>query len=508
LLVQGFTTTIPLLVAQQNTHTSTNMLSSLGSSGMSLGNMFFSTKSLLCLGLLSSTVAAHTWIEQMQVIGTNGSYVGDYGYPRGYVSRTDAGFDGFSNKWQLPSPDTDTSRTRITDKMLACHPNQRTPNYSQQYPKLSVAPGAYVAMKYLENGHVTQPFIPAGKPEGSGTVWIYGTYEPNDAETLVNVLSWTADGKGGNGKGFLMAAQNYDDGRCYQINQSPTSVNRQMTDGNHAPGQPTSQLEQWCESNVLVPSNSQVGKTLTVYWVWGWATGMQTEGAMCGKDEYYTTCSDFDIVNGGDELSKIIAAPKVHTIGQQDPQTIAVSNYQSRTAHAPTPTIITTQECTFTSATTSSVPASLSEKTTLPAGFSTSIARPPMPKYRLGGKPAAANSTLPASSEASSTAPLYSNTTISATASATASSAVTTASPSSQQQPSATSPDAAPEATVTASSTTTAGPTIIYKTITIPASSPLAAPSSSNPNAPAASVVANGSGVVGLSGKRAVAFAA
>ena len=474
---------------------------------MSLGNMF-STKSLLCLGLLSSTVAAHTWIEQMQVIGTNGSYVGDYGYPRGYVSRTDAGFDGFSNKWQLPSPDTDTSRTRITDKMLACHPNQRTPNYSQQYPKLSVAPGAYVAMKYLENGHVTQPFIPAGKPEGSGTVWIYGTYEPNDAETLVSVLSWTADGKGGNGKGFLMTAQDYDDGRCYQINQSPTSVNRQMTDGNHAPGQPTSQLEQWCESNVLVPSNSQVGKTLTVYWVWGWATGMQTEGAMCGKDEYYTTCSDFDIVNGGDELSKIIAAPKVHTIGQQDPQTIAVSNYQSRTAHAPTPTIITKQECTFTSATTSSVPASLSEKTTLPAGFSTSIARPPMPKYRLGGKPAAANSTQPASSEASSTAPLYSNTTISATASATASSAVTTASPSSQQQPSATSPDVAPEVTVTASSTTTAGPTIVYKTITIPASSPLAAPSSSNPNAPAASVVANGSEVVGLSGKRAVAFAA
>ena len=475
---------------------------------MSLGNMFFSTKSLLCLGLLSSTVAAHTWIEQMQVIGTNGSYVGDYGYPRGYVARTDAGFNGFSNKWQLPSPDTDTSRTRITDKMLACHPNQRTPNYSQQYPKLSVAPGAYVAMKYLENGHVTQPFIPAGKPEGSGTVWIYGTYEPNYAETLVNVLSWTADGKGGNGKGFLMTAQDYDDGRCYQINQSPTSVNRQMTDGNHAPGQPTSQLEQWCESNVLVPSNSQVGKTLTVYWVWGWATGMQTEGAMCGKDEYYTTCSDFDIVNGGDELSKIIAAPKVHTIGQQDPQTIAVSNYQSRTAHAPTPTIITTQECTFTSATTSSVPASLSEKTTLPAGFSTSIARPPMPKYRLGGKPAAANSTQPASTGTSSTAPLYSNTTISATASATASSAVTTASPSSQQQPSATSPDAAPEATVTSSSTTTAGPTIIYKTITIPASSPLAAPSSSNPNAPAASVVANGSGVVGLSGKRAVAFAA
>jgi hypothetical protein len=485
------------------------MLSALGSSGMTLGNMASSTKSLLCLALLSSTVVAHTWIEQMQVIGTNGSYIGDYGYPRGYVSRTDAGFNGFSNKWQLPSPDTDTSRTRITDKMMACHPNQRTPNYSQQYPKLSVAPGAYVAMKYLENGHVTQPFIPAGKPEGSGTVWIYGTYSPSDAETLVDVLSWTADGKGGNGKGFLMTAQNYDDGRCYQINQSPTSVNRQMTDGNHAPGQPTSQLEQWCESDLLVPSNSQVGKTLTIYWVWGWATAMQTEGAMCGKDEYYTTCSDFDIVEGGDELSKIVAAPKVHTIGQQDPQTIAVSNYQSRTAHAPTPTIITTQECTFTSAITFSPPASLTEHTTLPASFSTSIARPPMPKYRVGGNPAVGNFSQPASSEASSTtAPFYSNTTVSATASATASSAVTTTLPSASQQSSETSPITS-EVTVTASSTVTAAPTIVYKTITIPASAPLATLSpSSSPNAPAASVVANMNGLVGLSAKRAVAFAA
>jgi hypothetical protein len=476
---------------------------------MTLENMASSTKSLICLALLSSTVVAHTWIEQMQVIGTNGSYVGDYGYPRGYVSRTDAGFNGFSNKWQLPSPDTDTSRTRITDKMMACHPNQRTPNYSQQYPKLSVAPGAYVAMKYLENGHVTQPFIPAGKPEGSGTVWIYGTYSPSDAETLVDVLLWTADGEGGNGKGFLMTAQNYDDGRCYQINQSPTSVNRQMTDGNHAPGQPTSQLEQWCESDLLVPSNSQVGKTLTIYWVWGWATAMQTEGAMCGKDEYYTTCSDFDIVEGGDELSKIVAAPKVHTIGQQDPQTIAVSNYQSRTAHAPTPTIITTQECTFTSAITFSPPASLTEHTTLPASFSTSIARPPMPKYRVGGNPAVGNFSQPASSEASSTtAPFYSNTTVSATASATASSAVTTTLPSTSQQPSETSPITS-EVTVTASSTVTAAPTIVYKTITIPASAPLATPSpSSSPNAPAASVVANMNGSVGLSAKRAVAFAA
>ena len=344
-------------------------------------------KVAVCGLALSRSVSAHTWVEQMQVIGTNGSYIGDYGYPRGYVARTDPGFTGFSNKWQLPSPDTDTGRTRITDSMLLCHPSQRTATYSSQYPQLSVAPGSYVALKYLENGHVTQPFIPAGKPAGSGTVFIFGTYEPSATETLVDVLSWTKDGKGGNGKGWLMAAQNYDDGRCHQLNQAPISINRQMTDGNHPPGQPTVQLEQTCEADLLIPSDSQIGRTLTTYFVWDWGTGMRTEGALCGKDEYYTTCSDFKIVDGGNDLSKLAAVPAVHSLVQQDPQTNAVSDYLSRTADNPTPTIITTQECSYTSATSSSIPASLTEHTTLPAGFSTSIARPPMPKYRVGGSP-------------------------------------------------------------------------------------------------------------------------
>lgn len=367
----------------------------------------FSTMSVLSTALFGLAalqgVTAHTWIEQMQVIGTNGSYIGDYGYPRGYVARTDPSFTGFSDKWQLPSPDTDIGRTRITDKMPLCHTSQRKPNYSEQYPQLSVAPGSYVAMKYTENGHVTQPFLPPGKPAGSGTVFIYGTYNPSETETLVNVLSWTKDGKGGDGKGWLMSAQDYDDGRCHQLNQSPLSINRQMSDGDHYPGQPTSQLEQWCESDVLIPADAQVGKDLTVYWVWSWATGMETEGALCGKDEYYTTCSDFKVVDGGDDLSQLASVPKVHTLSQQDPQSTAVSAYQSRTAHNPSPTIITTQECSYTSATSSEVPASLSQPTTLAAGFSTSISRPPMPKYRVGGSPAG-NSSQPASSEATSTA--------------------------------------------------------------------------------------------------------
>jgi hypothetical protein len=430
--------------------------------------MQLSMTNLLAVALagvaLLQSANAHTWIEQMQVIDMNGSYGGEVGYPRGYVARTDPSFTGFSNKWQLPSPDTNSDRTRITDQMLICHPSQRTPtSYSPQYPRLSVAPGAFVAIKYLENGHVTQPYIPAGKPAGSGTVYIFGTYEPNATETLVNVLSWTADGKGGDGKGWLMSSQNYDDGRCHQLNQAPISINRQMSDGNHVPGQPTSQLEQWCESDLLIPADAPVGKTLTTYWVWNWATAMQTEGTMCGKDEYYTTCSDFFV--DGRSFAELVAAPKVHTLLQQDPQTNAVSDYLSRTAFNPTPTIITKQDCSFTSATSSPLPASLTEKTSLPAGFSTSIARPPMPKYRVGSSPAggpsqsaqptqAVQPTQPESSQATSVAAAAPTSSAKGKADATPTVIVTV-----------TAPSGAPTVTVTVAQS------YQFTTITIPASS-------------------------------------
>lgn len=58
---------------------------------------------LTCV-LMVAHSSAHTWIEQAQVIGVNGSYVGDYGYARGFVDRANPHFDGYANKWQVPDP--------------------------------------------------------------------------------------------------------------------------------------------------------------------------------------------------------------------------------------------------------------------------------------------------------------------------------------------------------------------------------------------------------------------
>ncbi|KAM0714523.1 hypothetical protein Q7P37_009819 [Cladosporium fusiforme] len=283
-------------------------------------------------------VSAHTWIEQLQVIGANGSYTGDFGYARGFVGRADPRFDGFSNKWQIPDPAT--GERRLKTGMSLCHPSQRRANYSSQYPRLRVAPGEYVAMKYLENGHVTIPWDPKGKPRRGGTVWVYGTHDPRATETLYDVLQWNTNSSGGDGRGRLLAAQDFDDGRCHQLNEVEESRRRQVRFPNRFPDQPDVSVEQWCETDVKIPNDVKVHSPLTIYWVWGWETAPGSDRANCGKDEYYVSCLDVEVRRKTDT-----AELPEHKLDQQDPQRAAVHNYQKRSALREEPLIITKDAC-------------------------------------------------------------------------------------------------------------------------------------------------------------------
>ena len=303
------------------------------------------TKKALLWTLFAIRTSAHTWIEQAQVIGANGSYVGDCGYARGFVDRADSRFDGYANKWQIPDPRLDVGVTRMDKSMLMCHPSQRIANYSSDYPRLQVVPGDFVALKYLENGHVTRSWDPEGKPQHGGTIWIYATHEPKQDEKLYDVLQWNASGSAGNGGGWLMASQDFDDGRCYQINASPESLRRQSEFPNHPPGQPDIPTEQWCETDILVDNDIRVNSTITVYWVWGWDTAPGTKDIACGKDEYYTSCLDLEVVEGTSRNLYNHNLSITHKLGQQDPQLKAVHNYKSRGAVRKTPVVIAEDAC-------------------------------------------------------------------------------------------------------------------------------------------------------------------
>ncbi|GAB7344629.1 hypothetical protein MBLNU457_3116t1 [Dothideomycetes sp. NU457] len=291
---------------------------------------------LVAITPLITKTTAHSWIEQMQVISDNGSFTGNMGYARGYVARTDPGYNG--NTMDYLRPALDTGRTRINASDLLCHPAQRTSNYTPNYPMLQVSPGGYASIKYLENGHVTLPQNQPGKPKAAGTVFVYGTTQPKDDEKIVDVLAWTADGKGGDGRGSLLNAQNFDDGRCHQINSGAISTQRQQQFPDRVPDQPTSNVEQWCETDLKIPASAAPDSKLTLYWIWQWPTAPGVDPTYPdGKDEYYTTCADVSIV-----ADAIAAGVKpTSTLLQQDPQTTACSDFKSRTALTTSPIVIT-----------------------------------------------------------------------------------------------------------------------------------------------------------------------
>jgi len=295
---------------------------------------FLTFKSVLLLVALTSIrqVAAHSWVEQMALISSNGSYTGAMGYSRNYVARTDPGFA--SGDYLVPQ--ASAGRSRIAESDLLCAPNQRTQTQSAKWPRLQVTAGSAIAIKYLENGHVSLALNNPGKGKNSGTVFVFGTTSPSSDEKLADVLKWTKDGSGGDKRGYLLAANDYDDLRCYQINGGAISTQRQAAFPDSFPGQTASRLEQWCETNVVFPTDTSImapGKLMTIYWVWDWATTAGIDpGLPAGKDEYYTTCADLEIV-----ASLPDNAPLSNLLGQQDPQTKAVSNHMSRTAVAPVP---------------------------------------------------------------------------------------------------------------------------------------------------------------------------
>jgi len=109
---------------------------------------------LFLTAILIDQAFAHTWNEQLSIID-NGIFTGNNGYPRGYVSRSDPGFNDNMMTYLLPP--LASGRTRVDDSDFLCAPSQMTANQTDNFPRLQVSPGAYVAIKYLENGHVTLP---------------------------------------------------------------------------------------------------------------------------------------------------------------------------------------------------------------------------------------------------------------------------------------------------------------------------------------------------------------
>ncbi|KAH9862682.1 hypothetical protein J1614_010775 [Plenodomus biglobosus] len=290
-------------------------------------------KTTLAVLAIAPFALGHTWIEQIRNVNDEGEYVGQYGYARGMVAKTDPGYTGTSMNWELPAGQ---GKLFIDETTPLCHTAQRKPvQSSENYPRLQATPGGYIAMRYQENGHVTKPENQLGKPEKAGTVFVYGTTEPDENETLLTVLEWTQDGQGGNKKGKLLTMNDFDDGRCYEINDSENWQERSKVIPNYAMGQAVEgqpgNYPLACETDVQLPETAELGKPYTFYWVWQWNTAPGVDpGLPKGKDEYYTTCIDVDVASP--DVAQAADADKKYAVVQQDAMASAVSDFSKRTA--------------------------------------------------------------------------------------------------------------------------------------------------------------------------------
>ncbi|RYP39009.1 hypothetical protein DL766_000649 [Monosporascus sp. MC13-8B] len=237
---------------------------------------FTTTTLALLAGLPAAN--AHSWVEALKRIGSNGAFSQDTGYPIGFIQR---GGPGFSDDSQL-------------NKILDTKPNPPVCKPSagayQGYDRLAAGPGDFVAMLYQENGHVTDPTL-TPRPYRGGNVYVYGTLQHHDATGINDVLgAWTADGKGGDGKGRLLAAHYFDDGVCYQNRGGPGAATNLPIYTERVNKYGLDDIS--CQTDFQLPADLPAGGKYTVMWVWDWPL---ITSDTANVTEIYTSCAEIDL---------------------------------------------------------------------------------------------------------------------------------------------------------------------------------------------------------------------
>lgn len=252
---------------------------------------------------------AHTWVEQLRIIASNGTFVGAPGYPRGFVQRTSPAFSDFAVQNQVP-PNGRPTGNAILSTDLMCRQTQTIGNQTEGSPALAAAPLDNIALIYEENGHVTLLDRSPTKPVGSGTIFIYGTKNPSNTDTYLGIHRvWNTAGTGGDKRGKLLTTRQFDDGQCFQDNNQYMANMRQAKFN-------VTQNALSCQSSVQLPEDAGTSGSYSLYWVWEWPT-LDLKTGNVVTNESYTTCMDINMIS-----SKFPDSGKFDT--KQDPNSAAI----------------------------------------------------------------------------------------------------------------------------------------------------------------------------------------
>lgn len=276
----------------------------------------------VALAALLPTAGAHSWVESLRNINPDDySFVGEPGYMRGNIMRYSPGFIDTRMQHKLVPPDNAPPDAdgvkRIAEGAPLCRPEQQ--QAGADGPALKAPPGGFVAALYLEAGHVTRMAADGARPANRGTVYIYGTAEPDPSFEFKKIHT---RGGGGDGRVKLLAKQDFDDKQCYEspynadgtIKQPPAPEPQlaiERLEAAKAAGKsdddPLMGANLWCQNNFQLPPEAQAGSRYTVYWVWDWPI-LNTATGEESSEEFYTTCLDIDVTS--DDVQSASSGPQ------------------------------------------------------------------------------------------------------------------------------------------------------------------------------------------------------
>ena len=243
--------------------------------------------------LLAGGASAHSWLEALRSIASNGSFTSEPGFPRGFVSRNDSSFSDDAMMYRITAKDTTTP---------LCHPSQQVANgyINPRYPRLNASAGSWISLTYQENGHVSAPQVPMGRPYRSGNVYVYASTTLRDEDFHGVHGNWTADNALQNGR--LLATHYFDDTKCFQdqgSSPSPINARRKAASGN------LTSID--CQTDIQIPEDI-TSDVLALYWVWDWSLWPHMDNT---SYEAYTTCAEIDISQGGTASSEIAVGDSI-----------------------------------------------------------------------------------------------------------------------------------------------------------------------------------------------------
>jgi len=194
------------------------------------------------------------------------------------VFRTDS-FRDNDMVYRLP-PDGRSNNT-IWPSDRVCKDSQTTRTQTAGSPRLSVKAGDPIVLLYQENGHVTNIEANTGHLT-AGIVQVFGMYNSTPTDTFQDIWNGTRN----DASSVLLYTGKFDDGVCYQDNDTPKARQRKAT--NYRPHLDVEHNALWCGAGFRLPKDLQSKSVFTLYWVWNF------DGV--GFVERYTTCIDIDIV--------------------------------------------------------------------------------------------------------------------------------------------------------------------------------------------------------------------